>query len=161
MIHDSIRNFGLYGCGENWKKLRDFLSGLGPDTPDGKYPLTGDDIHVSVFTYGVKTYTTAILEAHQKYIDIHLTLTSPEKIIFYNTADLRVQKAYDLSKDAEFYEKPAVPGQTLVLMPGYFVILPPGDAHMTQLAADKCGEKQVKKAVVKYNSVLDSKKFRQ
>mgnify|MGYP000099062403 CR=1 FL=1 len=68
------------------------------------------------------------LEAHRKFIDIHVPISGPEILGRSETSTLTdVAVPYNEEKDVElFFGKPQ---QTAVVTPGQFVIFYPADAH--------------------------------
>lgn len=45
---------------------------------DGRYPIDGDDVYLTVASGSLRPAAEASLEVHDKYIDIHIPLTGPE-----------------------------------------------------------------------------------
>lgn len=68
------------------------------------------------------------LEAHRKFIDIHVPISGPETLGWSETSTLTdVTVPYDEENDIEFFG--GKPQQTAVVTPGQFVIFYPADAH--------------------------------
>ena len=90
------------------------------------------------------TFDPRILEAHQREMDVHITLEGTDCIAY---ADLETEtlpfKAYDAQHDYLLVKSDAV--KTLLVPKGYFCIIPNNFAHMALYS----GHKKVKKVVVK------------
>jgi biofilm protein TabA len=150
MIIDQLENWENYHFGKEWKLAFDFLMSLTPDSEEKKYTIQGDDIFAQVMSYDTKTRDEAVLEAHRKYADIQMVITGSEAIEWTPQTGLVVDKAYDKSKDVEFY-KPNNSGQVRInVLPKTFVMLLPEDAHMPCLIPENKA-KFVKKVVIKIN----------
>ncbi len=148
MIIDKLENWKQYHFGPGWKRAFDFLISLVPDAEEKKYYIQGDEIFAQVMSYETRTPETAVLETHQKYIDIQTVLIGGERIEWFPREGLVVDTPYNESKDAEFYKR-ICPGTAHVdISPGTFVMFFPHDAHMPSLMIEKNLE-LVKKVVVK------------
>lgn len=105
--------------------------------------IKGNEIFCSINEYQGKSIAEAKLEAHRKYIDIHIPVIGIEKIGFYNIdkfTDAQVQ--YNEEKDVVLYNYPVT--SFITITPGEFVIFFPEDVH-----APGVGEGFKKKIVVK------------
>ncbi|MBU3915473.1 YhcH/YjgK/YiaL family protein [bacterium] len=148
MIIDKLENWEHYHFGSGWKLAIEFLKSLTPDSDEKKYEIQGDEIFAQVMSYETRAPETAMLETHRKYVDIQIVLSGSERFECFSRDELTVEKAYDESKDAEFYKR-VCPGPTRVdLFPGTFIMLFPQDAHMPSLMIGKEPER-IKKVVVK------------
>jgi YhcH/YjgK/YiaL family protein len=139
---------------ENWERYfprLDFvlrcLRGLGGATPDGEYPLQGEQAFARVFTYETRQRPLAVLETHDNHVDVQMVLSGREYLEWYPRRSLEADATYDPAKDATFYLPPAEPGGRMLLAPGRFAVLFPQDGHMTQIQMDR--PEAVKKVVVK------------
>ena len=90
------------------------------------------------------TFDPSVLEAHQREMDVHITLEGTDCIAY---ADLETEtlpfKAYDAQHDYLLVKSDGV--KSLVVPEGYFCIIPNNFAHMALYS----GHKKVKKVVVK------------
>jgi biofilm protein TabA len=133
MILDSIQNANRYAAlhpllGQAFEFLRTHdLASL----PDGKITLDGERLYISVATAEGKS--SAPLEAHQRYIDVQMPISTTETMGWRPTADCRaVQQPYDAERDIAFFaDKYAT---NLQVQPGQFVIFFPEDAHAPAMA---------------------------
>jgi YhcH/YjgK/YiaL family protein len=104
-------------------------------------------------SYPTRFPEDAVLEAHQKYVDIQTSLAAAEGIEWFPLDTLEVKTPYEATKDVALYHRPR-PGPARVdVYPGIFVALFPHDAHMPQLIVDNAPG-HVKKVVVKINVAL-------
>ena len=88
----------------------------------------GADITVKCEEPALLPREKAALEAHRKYIDIHVPLKGSETIGWAPVCDLKhVREPYDEDKDIAFYGDSA---QSLLhLKPGQMAVMFPDDAH--------------------------------
>lgn len=148
MIIDKCNNWKTYKYGPFWETVFDFLLSLSPDAKEQKYNILGDEIFALVMSYETQSPEAAVLEAHQKYVDVQTVLVGCEAIEWHNKDSLQINVPYDKAKDVELYKR-RLPGQTRVdVYPGNFVTLFPQDAHMPSLMIGGKTER-IKKVVVK------------
>ncbi len=148
MIFDRLDNWEYYYSGSVSERVFDFLRSLTPDSEEKKYNLQGDDIFAQVRRYNTCSPESAVLETHQKYVDIHMVLIGSERIECFSKDELVVDTPYDELKDAAFYNHNCSSVVRVNLLPGFFVMFPPQDAHMPGLMIESSPE-PVKKVVVK------------
>lgn len=150
MIVDHILNWRKYPLGEAWEKAFSFLEALSVDAEEKEYPIDGDAIFAKVMSYPTKVETAqdAVLEGHQKYMDIQMALVGSERIAVYPTHEMTTKAGYDAERDVEFFEYKESAKLQLSMYPGTFACLLPQDAHMPQLFTEEEGA-VVKKVVVK------------
>lgn len=87
-----------------------------------------------------------LLEAHKYNTDIHITFNGFDKIVFKNEDECEIiHELYNVENDYILY-KDKYSG-TLIIPHGYFVLIPPGMAHMALMS-----NQDVKKIVLKFNS---------
>lgn len=160
MILDTVANWKCYDLGKAWETAFEYLTTLHEGAEEGLVPLAGDDMSARVMDYAKieETDPDAILEAHRKFADIHMTLSGWERIARYDTASLAVKTEYGAERDVEFYSYEGPAPIQLSLEPGLFALLLPQDAHMPKLHTGTVGE-MVKKVVVKIP--LDALNFNQ
>ena len=153
MIVGRIANWRQHLPENPWAKAFDFLSKLGPDSPDGETLIDGKDILARVMSYETKTHDQAVLESHRHYIDIQMTLSGSEGIEWIPAEGLRVKDPYDDAKDVTFYHAGGAAPARVDVHPGTFVVLYPEDAHMPQLIVGP-EPKRIKKVVIKLSRSL-------
>jgi YhcH/YjgK/YiaL family protein len=109
----------------------------------GRHTIDGDRIYVSIDHKDGRGREGARTEAHQRYIDIQLTLEGADEIGWMPLAGCRLPAGtYDAAKDVAFFsDRP----DTWIQVPaGRFAIFFPEDAH-----APLGGHGPLKKAIVK------------
>ncbi len=152
MIFDSIKNIEFYRLPhKNFKLALDFI--LNQNIlflADGKYPIAGDKVYLSIFSYSTKKYENSLWEAHRKYADIHMILEGSELIALADKQDLITIKKYSKKNDVLLLKgNPKIITQ-IPLMPSTFLLLLPGEIHMPGLnILDKAIKQNVRKAVIK------------
>ncbi|MDD2652045.1 MAG: YhcH/YjgK/YiaL family protein [Sulfurimonas sp.] len=153
MVADKIEKWQNYPFGKAWQKAFAFLNTLTPTTKDAKYEIDGDDIFAIVMSYNTLKREDAVIESHQKYVDIQATLRGIEGFECFGIDTLAIKTPYDAAKDIAFYEKNAIPHSRINVTEGCFVMFFPHDAHMPCLrVADK--HEHIKKVVIKIKAEL-------
>ena len=139
MILDHIRNRHLYrGLGDGIGSALDYCAdALEAYAASGKFTEGDAEIGGGVImkTHPVTTHSAegAVFEAHYKYIDIHFVIWGGERIGYADVKNLTVTEDMP-EKDLVLLKGN---GDFLILMPGYFMITFPDDAHSP---AAKIGE---------------------
>ncbi len=153
MVADKIEKWQNYHFGVAWQKAFAFLNTLLPTTKDGKYEIEGEEIFAIVMSYNTIQREDAVIESHQKYVDIQATIRGVEGFECFCTDTLTIKTPYDATKDITFYEKNAICHSRIHVAEGYFVMFLPHDAHMPCLMVDN-KEAYIKKVVVKIKAEL-------
>ena len=145
MILDVLENAHRYlVLHEEFAKAFDFL--LRPDLkelPVGKYEIDADRVYAIVSKELGRKKEDALLETHEKYIDIQLVLAGTDDM-GWKPKSLCKQPAgeYDQKNDEQiFADEPDV---WISTVSGAFVIFFPEDAHMPLISSG-----QIHKVVVK------------
>ncbi len=145
MILDVLENAHRYGAlNAGFAKGFEFLSR--PDLqelPVGKYEIDGDRIYAMVAKEPGRKKEEALLETHERYIDIQFILAGTDTM-GWKPKSLCNQptKEYDQSRDIQFFADK--PDAWLATESGAFAIFFPEDAHMPLISSG-----QVHKVVVK------------
>lgn len=149
MIVDRIENWKHYCNDPLWQQAFEYLAALDANTPECEMTsLAGNDLKVRVMSYETRAPENAVLEAHDRYVDIQASLDNAEVIGWFPRAGLEIKTPYDPESDAVFFNPPGPPRAFIVNRPGCFTVLLPQDAHMPQLhPGPDCV--QVKKVVFK------------
>lgn len=154
MIASRLEYWALYSRHAAWRRSFEFLEALTPDAEDSdRIPLLGDDLFARIMRYPTRAPEDAILEAHDDYIDIQMSLENSEAIDVFSRAVLEVKTPYDSEKDRTLFHRTGAPVARLNNFPGFFTVLFPNDAHMPQLMTGNEPE-TVKKVVVKLRVAL-------
>lgn len=143
MILDSLSNVALYtSLHPRFVEAFDYFLAH-PHQGDGVYEISGRDIYVTYTSTALREPCEAMLEAHDRYIDIQIVLSGSETYGFAARGALqRVSPDSDQSRDLVFYEDPIE--NMVPVNPGQFVIFFPSDAH-----APLIGHGMVRKAIIK------------
>jgi YhcH/YjgK/YiaL family protein len=142
MIFDDLANLKNYNIVSD--EVLEFLYGTNVEILQGKYDFA-DGVGATVSVYYTKN--EGDLEAHQKYIDLHMMLKDEERIDFCDIDELSVKVPYDKERDIEFYNDPDVPLSTIYLEPNKFAVFYPYEAHKPQL--NYRTSKEVRNVVIK------------
>lgn len=149
MIVDRLENWKKYFDGPVWQKAFEYLTALKPDAPDTEMtPILEDNLKARVMTYTTKGPEEGEAEAHDRYVDIQMSLRGREAIEWYPRATLSVTKPYDAESDAAMYKRPGPSPAKVINAPGMFTVLFPQDAHIPGQHPESAPE-DVKKVVVK------------
>ncbi len=157
MILETFDNWRNRFTSEPWIKIFETLEKLGPDTPDGRVEIQGDEIFMVAMGYDTRERANAVFEAHRRKIDIQMALEGSERIEWAPLKGQITKTPYDEQTDVEFFEHPegALPAGA-DMRPGMFMILFPEDAHMPALRPTD-GTPRVRKVVVKLSVDLVGK----
>ena len=148
MILDVLENARRYlDLHKGFAKAIDFLSR--PDLqelPAAKYEIDGDRVYAMVSREPGRRKEDALLETHEKYIDIQLVLAGTDEM-GWKPRSLCKQPAgaYDHTTDMQFFADE--PDAWLATQSGAFVIFFPEDAHMPLISSGQLHKVVVKVAV--------------
>ena len=117
---------------------KEFLNKVGTQTQK----LEGDLLYVTRFDYETIPLEEAFFEAHKKYLDVHLMVSGAERV---DISHPDVLTLFDHKDD--FYAYQGEAEQTLLLTPGSFLVVFPGDAHRIKVQVE--GPENVSKVVFK------------
>lgn len=128
MIVDHIRNRDkYYYLGKDYKIALDFFAGVSVDSLDKEDVALGDcDVIVKVRPMQTKIQEECTFEAHRRYADIHFVAYGIERIGYCDVSKLELEE-YNEEKDVAILRGD---GDLITLLPGYFMITLPDDAHM-------------------------------
>jgi YhcH/YjgK/YiaL family protein len=145
MIIDTLDNFRQYlSVNPLFEKVAEFISqndlaGMN----EGKYPILGDNLFVTITTAQSKTPDKAVLEAHRVMADIQIPLSCPETYGYMPAQDMP-EAEYDAEKD--IVKTPGVIAESFVTcQPGMFAVFFPQDGHAPCIAM----QPNIKKAIFK------------
>lgn len=145
MILDSLENIHRYiFLNKGFRKAVEFLSrhDLNQLTLD-KYEIDRDRVYAMVSKDNGRKKKGALLEIHEKYIDIQLVLAGTDEMGWKSLTSCKHPAGeFDKESDIQFFGDD--PDVWLPVKPGFFVIFFPEDAHMPMIS-----EGQLHKVVVK------------
>lgn len=153
MIHDKLENWPLYFSSAPWQCAFDFLAGLSSKSENERISLQDDDIYALIMSYETCSPEESVLETHNEYIDIQMSLMNSEAIDWFPRHVLEVKEPYDSDLDRTFYHRPDIVPVRVYNLPDFFTVLYSEDAHMPKLMS--AGKPElVKKVVVKMHKRL-------
>lgn len=154
MIHDKLCNWSLYFNSPPWGRAFEYLSSLSRQSEEITYlSLQGDDIYASIVTYQTCKPDESVLEAHDEYIDIQMSLINGEAIEWFPRQNLEIKKSYCPDRDRTLYIRPDIVPVRIYNLPNLFTVLYPNDAHMPKLMIED-SPKFVRKVVIKVHKKL-------
>ena len=110
---------------------------------NGRHEIDGSDLFVNIVDSQMKTPQQALLEVHDKYIDIQVPLSKPETYgVKPRSECTEPDGEMNVEKDILFYKDPVV--KTITAAPGEPVTFAPDTAH-----APLIGEGTIHKAIFK------------
>lgn len=135
MITDHIRNREkYYYLGEDYKTALDFFATVsGEPFEKADIAIENSDVMVKARPMETKRKEDCSFEAHKKYADIHFVAYGKEKIGYCDVKRLKLVN-YNEEKDAAFLEGE---GDCITMLPGYFMITLPDDAHMPCICVER------------------------
>lgn len=147
MIHDSLRNSGLYTqLGSRFAAAFEYIATFDRGTPDGRQMIDGDDVFALVQSYETAPAAEKRFESHRRHIDVQYVAAGQERLLHTDARELAIDTPYEEEGDIVFYSDPGF-SSSILLRTGEFVILHPDDAHKPGCMAG--GRDPVKKVVVK------------
>ncbi len=145
MIHDILaHSYNYEMIHPGFKKAFDFFKSTDLlNLPVGKIVIDSDEVFAMVsICQGIKPGESK-LEAHRKYIDIQMPLSTTETMGWASTQHaMTLSQEYDEDKDIMFFEEKA--NDYVIVNPMEFVVFFPEDAHQPCI-----GIGEIKKVVVK------------
>ena len=118
----------------------EFLSTVGYE----RVEIEGTQVYATRFTYETIPDNEAFFEAHRQYLDVHLMLEGSERIEIAPPDSLT---EFERSEATDVYAYRGEGRYSLILSPGDFLVVFPGDAHKIKMQVD--GPCSVTKAVFK------------
>ncbi len=118
----------------------EFLASVGSE----RVEIKGGEVYATRFTYQTLPEEETFFEAHRKYLDIHLMLRGSERV---EIAPPECLTEFNRVEENDFYAYRGEGHYKLVLSPGDFLVVFPGDAHRIKTQVD--GPQEVAKAVFK------------
>lgn len=150
MILDVLENAQHYlVMGKGFARAFAFL--LRPDLkelPAGRYEVDGERVYAMVSRGPGRSKEDALLEAHERYIDIQLVLSGTDNMGWKPRSSCsRPSGAYDDASDVQFFADE--PDAWMPVESGAFAVFFPEDAHMPLISSG-----QLHKVVVKVAAAL-------
>ncbi len=144
MVTASLNDFHLYlGLHPLFEKVERALKAYTFDKPGERIYIDGEKLFAIPALDSARSKENALLEAHNRYIDIQVCLERNETMGWSNRADCKSPKgSFDTEKDIIFYNDN--PLSYFNVPAGHFAIFFPNDCH-----APLIGEGMIRKVVFK------------
>lgn len=145
MIIDSLQNLKNYeSVNPLFSKVIEFLKNHDLNTLEtGKHEIEGKDLFVNIQATKGKTPDEAVIETHDKMIDIQIPLSAPETY-GYTPREALPAATYNAEKD--IIKIPDLAAESYITcQPGMMAIFFPQDGHAPCIA----GVPELKKAIFK------------
>ena len=115
------------------------------DLEPGHYPMDGKNVWLNCFDYETIPEEESFYEAHELYGDIHIMTKGCEKVCISRPDELT---EFERIPENDFVAYRGEAAHTMILRPGTFLVVFPGDAHKIKMQVD--GPEPVRKAVFKF-----------
>lgn len=150
MIVDTLNHWRDYFNGPVWEKVFHYLEGLSASTEVAdKVHLQGEEVFARVMRYPTRGPEDGMLEAHNRYIDVQMSLSGGEGVDWFPRSSLKATGPFDEANDVILFKRPSGHAAARIEnRPGVFTVLFPEDAHMAQQVLDGSAA-EVLKVVVK------------
>ncbi len=145
MIIDKLDNLRLYtSLHQRFEDVAEYLKTHDMAAmEEGRYEIDGNDLFVNIQVVKGKTPEEAILETHNKMIDIQVPISGMETY-GYTPRHLLPEAEYVEANDMTLIPE-LMADNYVTCLPGMFVIFFPQDGHAPCISADK----ELKKAIFK------------
>lgn len=105
----------------------EFLSSVGTETQK----LDGDDLFVTCFHVETSQDEKRLFEYHHSYLDIFTLVQGEERVDITQPEKLSLRE-----QRGDYWGGEGCAEQSVILIPGRFLVLFPGDAHRPGMASD-------------------------
>ena len=102
----------------------EFLASVGT----AQQNLEADALYVTRFDYETVAEAQSFFEAHRRYLDIHVMVEGCERVDLADPAGLT-----EFTHQGDFWGYHGEAEQSLILKPGDFLVVFPGDAHRLKI----------------------------
>lgn len=141
MIKDTIENIYRYSINEHFDDFKTLLK----DSKDLDFSNIKAPFKAIPLEYKTGEFNLSKFENHQKFIDIHYIVDGEERIGLNSIENLIPNIEYDFENDYQLFDGKAI--ETVSLQKGEFLLLFPGEAHVT--GGDSKKSQDLKKIVFK------------
>ena len=101
------------------------------NAPLEKTLLDGEKLFVTRFQLQTVPFEETFYESHKKYLDIQIVTEGRERVDIAHPDGLTLTEHHD-----DFYGYTGEADQTVILTPGTFLVVFPGDAHRLKISTD-------------------------
>lgn len=125
MIKDKLENINRYSINEHFEDFKKFINqSIGDDLSSIEKPLKAIPLE-----YLTGDFNLGKFENHQQFIDIHYIIKGKEVIGLTPIDELSPNMNYDDKNDYQLFD--GVVQETIQVSSGEFLLLLPGEAHVT------------------------------
>jgi YhcH/YjgK/YiaL family protein len=125
MIKDTLKNMHRYSLNKHFEDFKAFLQEFnGTDVTKLKSPFKAIPLE-----YKTGKFDLSKFENHEKFIDIHYVVEGQEQIGLTSVVELEPNMQYDQENDYQLFNGEV--NETIILKEGEFLLLFPGEAHVT------------------------------
>lgn len=130
MIHAKLRDakdyLGIHPRLDRAMELLtpEFLASVGT----AQQNLEADALYVTRFDYETVAEAQSFFEAHRRYLDVHVMVSGCERVDLSDPAGLT-----EFTHQGDFWGYHGEAEQSLILKPGDFLVVFPGDAHRLKI----------------------------
>lgn len=103
--------------------------------PTQKTLIEGEDLFVTKFNLQTVPFEETFYESHKAYLDIHIILQGAERVDIAHPDGLNMTE-----QDGDFMGFSGEADQHVMLKPGTFMVVFPGDAHRLKIPVNQPGE---------------------
>lgn len=115
------------GLGIGVQKALKFLAGCDfASMSPGRFDIEGDDLYMELVETATVSPASKLFEAHERYIDLHLTLSGEEWYGYAPVNNLKISEEYNSKEDITWYKGEGVYFQ---VPKGQFALFFPEDSH--------------------------------
>lgn len=130
MIYDKLSNIARYkGLHPNLDIALDYI-GAHLSEMGERVELKGEEVYGNCFTYDTVSEEQAFFEAHARFADVQIMRAGAERVAVSNISVLQTDSA---QPEKDFWSMHGPEEVSLVLQPGSFLIVLPGDAHKLKM----------------------------
>ena len=125
-----------YGIHPELDKALDYLTPEFLEKASTEKTLLDDEsLFVTKFHLETVPFEQTFFEAHKKYLDIQVVTQGMERVDIAHPDGLTLTEHKD-----DFYGYTGQADQSVILKPGYFLVVFPGDAHRLRIPVRQSGE---------------------
>lgn len=103
--------------------------------PTEKTEVCGEELFVTRFQLETVPFEQTFYESHRQYLDLHVVTEGMERVDIAHPDGLTMHQ-----QQGDFYGYTGQAEQSVLLKPGNFLIVFPGDAHRLKIAVNAPGE---------------------
>ena len=103
--------------------------------PTEKTEISGEELFVTRFELETVPFEQTFYESHRQYLDIHVVTKGMERVDIAHPDSLTMHQ-----QQGDFYGYTGDAEQSVILKPGNFLVVFPGDAHRLKIAVNAPGE---------------------